>query len=394
MLLIYTFLLFILCRAFRKNRPLSYSLAIFYFVSAVCAILFKLLDPDNIFFFQTEYSPLIFLIICLTIWFFGFYEFKAFNISHSQSYQFKFNRICRYVGLLYFPFVLILAYNAFRVLLFANLTVYRIEADWYSFLQGGVFLSAGIYLSVLSFVPHFLLFLSYYYKTPTLTRILLFLASFSFALTTLCFAGRDGVAYWLMNSVVFYFILQKGYTTQFKKKLIRGALILGGVMLLPIIAISAARFTEGSSSIKDLFLPVLSYIGQPPHIFCQAYRIDPSTIRGLETQTMTQSQFESSQFYLTYTFGTFIKKYYWAYGFFGTIGVSVLYALLSRFFVRLYNSSGSIWIFFIIYTIFQIPLYGVFYYRQSLQRMEIIYLLFAFFCLFQYLTHRGKKNLK
>ena len=79
--------------------------------------------------------------------------------------------------------------------------------------------------------------------------------------------------------------------------------------------------------------------------------------------------------YLTYTFGTFVKALYLRYGIWSTIAISIIQMLIINRLVTEYNKTPNLWSFFIIYTLYQIPFYGVFYYRQGIQSMEFVYLI-------------------
>ena len=64
------------------------------------------------------------------------------------------------------------------------------------------------------------------------------------------------------------------------------------------------------------------------------------------------------------------------YGKFGGFVIAFLFMLITRFYVSSYSRSGAVIDLLIVFILFQIPMNGVFYYRQSVGSGDVIYALF------------------
>ncbi|GAB1418906.1 hypothetical protein MASR2M12_16710 [Bacteroidales bacterium] len=73
-------------------------------------------------------------------------------------------------------------------------------------------------------------------------------------------------------------------------------------------------------------------------------------------------------------FGFFVKALVWGYGKVGTLFISIAFLLLVKFKIRAFIKDYNIYDFSIIFLIFQVPFFGVFYYRQGVGGMEVSYI--------------------
>ena len=356
------------------------SLFIVYTISAICGLMLMLVEGGK----ESigagySYIPLIYLYIIVIIWIVPYRNLGDFHGSRllDEGDINSIKKISDIVIILFLPFTLLLAYNAISVFQVADISYYRLEGDYYSYFVGGSFFSAGVYLSMLFFVPQILFFLSYRYHYEGIKRVLLLLCSFSFTFMTLCFAGRDGIAYWIMNSIVLYYYFKDSYDYKARRSVKRVFYIVGGFAFVVFLFITFFRFvvSHGNTDSKGIILPLLNYLGQSVHVFSQTLNLTLDQIRNLENTDK-----------LSYTFGTFVKSLITRYGYLGSIIVSVIQVFVVSFFIKVYNKYRRIWDFFIVFLLFQIPYYGVFYYRQGIQSMELVYLfsfvLFIFLNLF------------
>lgn len=397
MIYIYLFLLVIMAWAWWHRNILMKGLFIIYIISVLSAILLIYLEPDAEFLIQTKYEPLFYLLFILLIIFNGFSNFR-FDISHFNIRKSSIRKYANIISWIYIPVVLLLLFNAINVLRNVDLSTYRQEADFYStgLFKGGLVLSLCIYLSELFFVPQFLFF--YFLQFNDVNRglkIRLFFASFSFAFMTLMFAGRDGMVFWVMNALIFFSLYKQSYSKETIKAIKKGGIFIFSLLLIPFLAISFARFfITGSSSFADTAAPFFEYIGQGPHIFCQSFYVNSADISGYEISSLSGQAVQNLQIYLGWTFGTFVKSLIWTFGKYWAVLVAITMSLIIRIVIDMHNKKGDIWSFFIIIMLYQIPYWGVFYYRYSINKMEIVYSLFAIVCLVMYSKTTKIKKIK
>lgn len=365
-LILYILLLIIMWRIQKKTSLFSRILYLVYLASAVCGLLLCFDDGEAGYAGNTKtYTPLLFLFVIVTLWIEPYKNLKAVAMNENykgsnRHFEFVSNMACIY----WLPLTALLFYNAYHIMTTVDVSVFRLEKDYYSYFTGGPFFALSVYSSMLSFVPQFLFFLSYRYNCSFIKRAMLLFCSFSFTFMTLCFAGRDGIVYWLMNSLVFFFYFKDSYDAKQKKRVRNIFLIAGSVIVAIFLAITFFRFIIGGGGDSGFLKPILSYAGQQVHIFCQTTELSPEKLAQLES-------FD----YLTMTFGTFVKGFYTMYGYVGTAILSLILFFVVRYAVQCFNRSRVIWDFFIVYLFFQIPLYGVFYYRQGEQSMELVYVI-------------------
>ena len=391
MIYFFLVLLIIAWYALGRKNVLMKGLYGIYIIAAIASILYIFIDPDCQFFYKTKYEPLLYLLIVLVIVFDGFSGF-TFNFEYLSLRKERILKFANIISWLFIPVVLLLVYNSVRVLMNVDLTSYRQEGNFYEtgLFQGGIFLSLCVYISELSFIPHFLFFyLLTFNGVKKSMMIRLFLASFSFAFMTLMFAGRDGIVFWLMNSVIYYSIFKDLFTVSTKKTVKRAGIIVLVLAMIPFLAISAARFMiTGSGSFSETIEPFVSYIGQGPHVFCQSFYVNQADIEEIQRETVSAAMVESLQLYLGWTFGTFVKTLVWSFGKLGALLVAIVLNIISRKVINMYKKKYDIWSFFLIIMLYQIPYWGVFYYRYSINNMEIVYGLFAIICLLMYARGR------
>lgn len=371
-ILVYILFFFLLYFNYKKKHRsvFSISLIIAYLVSAIAGLVLYLWFPNVNYIEDTRsYWPLLFLMTVVFLWIapYSRMDNKITSVSLSSK---SFNSLAIIVGVAYLPVTLLLLYNAINVITSVDISVYRVDEEYYSFFVGGLFFSLGAWMAGISYVPHVLFFLSFLYKTKTLTKVLLFIASLSFAAVTLCFAGRDGIVYWIMDSAILYVLFKDSLPEKTKALLKRLFVIVGVFVLLILLFITVYRFILSYIESESVIEPILSYIGQPIHIFSQSFNLGIEEVRKLDKTS-----------YLTYTFGTFVKSLWSQYGMLGLFLFTVIHYILVNTFVSNYNKRHSLYDFLIVFTLFQIPLYGVFYYRQGLQQLDLTYVVFIVICI-------------
>ena len=388
MIYIYLIILCIIFKCTKKRNALNIGLYVIYIISALAAIILLFIgSEDSVIKYNTNYAYLIYLLIVLLICINGFSNFSL-NYHVLDLNRSKILLYADKIGWLYIPVIFLLIYNDYNVLTNVDLSSYRIEADYYStgLFKGGKLLSICVYLSELFFIPQFLFFYLLPCKDVSKSlKLRLLLASFAFVFMTLMFAGRDGIVFWIMNSVIFFLLFKKTYNKNMIKKIKVGGFFLCMLALIPFMAISIARFyVTGTGSFVESISPFISYIGQGPHIFCQSYIVDPMSIQGYEMSSLSTSDIQNLQLHLGWTFGTFVRTFVWTFGKVGGVLVALFFNFVSRIAVNMYNKKSDIWSFFIIWMLFQIPFWGVFYYRYSINSIDIVYSIFTVVCIVMY----------
>ena len=354
----------------KHKSILSLSLLFVYLVSAIAGLALYLFYPQETFIIDTpSYWPLLFLMVVVFLWI-APYTSMVNRIGVISISSKKFNSLASVVGLVYLPITLLLFYNAYNILTSVDISVFRVDEEYYSYFVGGMFFSLGAWMAGISFVPQVLFFLSFIYETKAVTKVMLLIASLSFAALTLCFAGRDGIVYWIMDSVVLYLLCKDSMSVKARALLKKILYVFGIVILLLLLIITVYRFILSYIESESLIKPVLDYIGEPIHIFSQSFNMDVEEVRKLDKTS-----------YLTYTFGTFIMSLWTSYGLIGLFIFTFIHYVLVRSFVVKFNRLHNLYDFLIVFTLFQIPMYGVFYYRQGLQQLDLTYVVFIVLCI-------------
>lgn len=354
----------------KHKSILSISLLFAYLISAIAGLALYVFFPQETYIVDTpSYWPLLFLMIVVFLWI-APYTSMINTIGVLSLSKKKFNSLATIVGLVYLPVTLLLFYNAYNILTSVDISVFRVDEEYYSYFIGGLFFSLGAWMAGISYVPQVLFFLSFIYETKAITKILLLVASLSFAALTLCFAGRDGIVYWIMDSAVLYLLCKESMTVKARALLKKLLYTFGLIISFLLLFITVYRFILSYIESESLIKPILDYIGEPIHIFSQSFNMGIEEVKKLDKTS-----------YLTYTFGTFIKSLWTNYGLIGLFIYTSIHYLLAKSFVVKFNKTHNIYDFLIIFTLFQIPLYGVFYYRQGLQQLDLTYVVFIVLCI-------------
>lgn len=368
-IVIYIIAFIVLCIIHRKRSIFSHFLCVIYLVSAIAGLILKCFCPHVDYVEDTkDYSPLVFLFFVILLWIVPYSKMDN-KVSLMSISRKRFNQLAIITGWTFLPVTILLLYNAFNILTSVDVSVFRVEEDYYSYFIGGKFFSLGAWMAGVSYIPHILFFLSFLYNTKLLTKVLLFIGSLSFAAMTLCFAGRDGIVYWILNSAVLYMICKNSYNDEVKSSLKKVLYISGGIIAMLLLFITVYRFVFSYIESESVIEPILSYIGQPVHIFSQAFSMGHEAVSKLDKTS-----------YLTYTFGTFVHGIWSKYGLLALFLFTFVHFLLSRTYVIEFNKNHCIYDLFIIYTLYQIPFYGVFYYRQGIQQLDLTYVVFIVLC--------------
>lgn len=283
------------------------------------------------------------------------------------------------------PAVPFYGYYTIQTLLFTDLSNVRNTGE---FLLPSNFLNTIFsFFSSLYFVPLLLYF--YFLKEDLMSnkRILLIISSLSFPLLTLCYAGRDGVLFWGMNFVVFYLFFKDSIENKIElRKIVKIVVIVILLFLLLFLLISSARFSDSD---EGTFYSIVSYIGQQTSNFSQRFNNDffegkGSLFPGLKSILGISQQTNEDRFYEYRLYG--LEEQYNVFAFFASTIVNgygklaafliaILFFLIVRHYILLYQKNGSVLDLLLVVMFFQIPMNGVFYYRQGIANEDVTYLI-------------------
>jgi hypothetical protein len=111
-----------------------------------------------------------------------------------------------------------------------------------------------------------------------LRAVLLILASLSYVIYILAYVGRDGVVYWLMTALAVFLVFRTHMPATLRRQLVMLGATIGTVMMLPFIAITAARFVDSNHGTA---WSILDYFGSQIHNFSDYSSIDRPLTLGI-----------------------------------------------------------------------------------------------------------------
>lgn len=379
------------------NNILSGTLLLLYTLTFVASIVFN---------YSYEYQfvgvvPILYLIIVLFLWiipFNGITKEKIANLRltnlESRKYIYLYVIISIFASVYYIYFSL----TSFRL---DNLASARTDIILHgSILPRNIFTSIFSIIVPLYFVNLVFFFVALREKWNKWIVIGLLFSSFMYPFQGLCFFGRDGVIFWCINFIIL-FLLFKNQILKKERIVIKYLLILIGLLFSIIfITISVYRFgksTSLSSYQYGTIGSIIDYLGQQPKNFTESFNSDVRTtgsifdgtisILGKRLGYIKKDDFELKLFQAGLmsqynVFGYFVKELIFNYGKSLTIIISVIFSLLIYrqrhiFFTRRWNFDLIILI-----MIYQIPLNGMFYYRQSVGNQDFSYLIVVFVYVF------------
>lgn len=381
-----------------SNRPFTL-IYLIYALSFICVILYDIFIPQNI---QT--IPVLYLFIVLLLWFTPFNNLCLDYKSLLYNEQ-KLLRLAKFLGIALLLSAVLCAYKLYYVVSTYGFQVeVRVMSnDRESFIPYfGIIDGFFSKLNALYFIAIFLFFVGLVFKWKKSVLLMLLIGSFSLPLGTLVQFGRDGVVYFMFSMILSFFIVKPCMDKKLSRKILIliGSSLVGVLLILMII--SLARFQNEHSSDNYIIVGTLGYIGQQVGNFCDIFYVDceyagtmfPSfyaywdkffgiTNRIGYDDVLIKNGLESE----TFNFGFYVKNLLGAYGIWGTL---IFSCFLNRFFCYLkkkYTISNHLYYFMLLLVFFQVPLQGVFYYRQGVGSQDLIYFIFI---LFLYLFFKRK----
>ena len=251
--------------------------------------------------------------------------------------------------------------------------------------------SASLYVFALIL---FFIFLTI--PSSKLTRMLLLVSSLSEPVHILAYVGRDGIVFWIFSFVFLFFIFKDYIVSENKSYLIRIFIIVGFVLIVPFMMITASRFGSGAVNNKGTFDSLITYWGQ-------GY-IQGTLFMGIEDKPCTYGSSFPLFFEITgidkpisdwgaegvlmigewrsWFFGTIVTSLLLNFGHIGFWITTLLLFVLFRSIMKI--KSGKLQfhqlIFYVLY--FQIMSQGIFYFKQYTRGGNLFILLSLLLVLF------------
>jgi hypothetical protein len=230
--------------------------------------------------------------------------------------------------------------------------------------------------------------------------ILLVLASLSYVIYILAYVGRDGAIYWLMTALLVFIIFRAQLPTGLRRRIVIVGASLGGLLLLPIVAITVARFASGESGLGG---GLWDYFGIQINNFSDYSRIDRPVTYGAMSFPLFKGVFCSimgsircetwddikpfifdhylAQGMQPWLFGTYVSDFVADFGYVGTAIVLTVFAPLCHRACVGRDSQGQMSLsrLLMIIFLFLTPYWGVFYFRFGIiNPFLVVNILFIF----------------
>ncbi len=220
----------------------------------------------------------------------------------------------------------------------------------------------------------------------------LLFSSLSYVIYILAYVGRDGVVYWLMTSVMIFWVFRRHINPVDARRIYLFGFFCAIALLIPFGVITVSRFFDADQGAGWSFF---EYFGAQIHNFSDYSSIDRPLTLGLQSFPMFINAGCSilgwdclswldvkdaifgeylDQGKAPWLFGTFISD--WV-GDFGLIGAFLLLSIFSLFCAKMcsYRGSGnllSLERLLLMLLLYLVPYWGVFYFRFAISNGYIV----------------------
>lgn len=267
-----------------------------------------------------------------------------------------------------FSIVYTIPYSIKSILLGAkNIRVDVLNSDE-SVLPQTIFTTISVFFASYFAIYLALFFISLKSNLKKSYKILLLISSLSYIISSLAFAGRDGIIFSILIALTLIIYFWKSFTERIKRNFIR----LSVVLLIPTIymlyIITMDRFED------DLSTGIYGYISTQPYVFYENVAIRSSvtaydSFYGLNlrfpiinnmllnenTEIIRTSHYE-------WSFGTFLTDFYSVNGIFSFVFFSVFFTEFFRFYLK--RNRRNYFLFIITYSLYlHFIISGVFYFK-------------------------------
>ena len=218
--------------------------------------------------------------------------------------------------------------------------------------------------------------------------ILLLVGSFSFPLYCLSRMGRDGVVFWAINTLLLFNMFKKTINEETRKKLSIGISVFSIIVLVFLLVISTVRFSssyfiEGTVGYIGQSVPNFSILFGSPVDYSLTMFPGLYSMLGIRFTNYANLLVKNGYYDLTNSFSSFVPNLFLSYGYVGAVAVSLVVMFLIIKIRQITYLKGSNYGMMIMLVIMQVPMNGVFYYRQGIGNGDV-YLLLSIILLFLY----------
>ncbi len=244
-------------------------------------------------------------------------------------------------------------------------------------------------------------------RDPIRAIVLLF-SSLSYVIYILAYVGRDGIVFWGMNAAMVFLVFRHHLSIGDKGKLYGLFIFLMALLALPFVVITVSRFFDSDT---NGFLSILEYFGSQISNFSDYFVIERPMTFGLQNFSLiygigcdfvgatcpTFSDIKEVVFYeylkqdkAPWLFATFVSDLAADFGYVGALFMVLVLSFISRK-ASSYKSEGkclTLARLLLILFLFNIPYWGVFYFRLGISNAAIVANLF--FIYFVALVHTSK----
>lgn len=223
--------------------------------------------------------------------------------------------------------------------------------------------------------------------------LLLMFVSLSYVIYILAYVGRDGSIYWLMTALLVFLIFRAHMPTRLRRRIIAFGASLCGLILLPIVTITASRFADNE---RGAGFSLLEYFGTQIINFSDYASIErPMTygamnfpllwkpycsIFGLlgceDWEDIKGSVFDQYLFQgkAPWLFATYVSDFIADFGYVGVLLILAAFAVVCRYVCagRDRNGMMSAPRLIMVVFLFLTPYWGVFYFRFGIINVFLV----------------------
>lgn len=376
---------------FLLSKP-KYSFSNYLYLIYLITFVFSLIYQLKSKIYNVKIFPSIYLYFILLMWIYPF-KYLKYDISiKNKNYEFKFKIYGIISSLITFYF----AYYAIKSILNTPIAAARLILSSSSILPLNTFTYLGIIFQSIYYINIILFFISLIHNYSAKTKTLLLIGSLSNTFYVLCFFGRDGIIYWMLNYFALYYFFSKKIKREIKKRLIAFNITSFIILVMLFLFITYSRFSYGKDNpLNKIYSNIVEYGGQQLGNFSDGFKYDirdgslfPQIERALNRIIPIKNKNDKYDSFNTAgleeeknVFGYFVKSFIFITGKNVTIIISIILFFIVIILCNLKNNLSK---FIIIYTLFQIPLCGLFYYRQAVSYFDYSYLFSIVFSLLFY----------
>lgn len=394
-------ILFFVIVIYRRDKTiLSFSgwILIIYLVSFLCSIILDFMFKKT----EYEFESTLYFISLNVLLIYPFTKTKGnlpFQIYGNDKVIYLVAKVFAVLGIIAIIYYLPSIQFAF----FGNLSVNRATASINPFTrQEGVMTDIMATIANLFFHNLFFYFYSIIKKWPKTWSSLMFISSLSFPALSLAWVGRDGLILWCLSFSSLYFLFRYNLNLKQKKQIKAKLFILLVPMLMIFLTITFSRFSNIGFYGGNPGLAMVDYVGQQYRNFVDFYIFDlaaennimnggratlaklgmvekrskNTSIRDADERDLLTNKGRSLNVFAGMT-GSLLLN-------FGKIG-ALVFGLVWYFALNRINNFSRFSNLFIYAFLYQIIIYGIFYYRLGIGYGDLaVYVSFLLFIVFRH----------